>query len=81
MARINSAINSFYRTLRTQSGVHEDSIMANSPITEEQGDEIIKLLEKIEEHLNSIKYTTEGLDKTANSLQSELISIEVNTRS
>jgi archaellum component FlaC len=53
--------------------------MAGS-ITEEQGDQIIELLTGIDNKLYSIKRTLESLDKTADSVQSELSCIEGNTR-
>jgi CII-binding regulator of phage lambda lysogenization HflD len=54
--------------------------MADALMTEYQGDRIIRLLEKIEAHLDSIKTDTSSIDRSTDQVVSELASIEVNTR-
>ncbi len=55
--------------------------MTDTPMTEYQGEQIIRLLEQIEGHLGSIKRTLDTIDRTADRVVSELSDISHNTNS
>lgn len=54
--------------------------MANDPITERQGDEIIRLLEKILAELREIKSSAKAIQSDAFDSESHLRSIELHQR-